>query len=97
MVIEKQELLIDARLLIDELEKDQPEKESLEWYLINNLNSYISALEEAATSEQIKVATHVFRRFYLESMDWDTPLFKRCSDLSKTATKLSKRLPKSLT
>jgi hypothetical protein len=90
MAIEKQELINKARLFMSELKKENPEKESLEWYLINNLRRYLNALDEARTAEQIKVATYVFRRFYLESMDWDTPLFKQCSNLSKIGSRVAK-------
>jgi len=90
MVIEKKELIDQVQLFLYELEKKEVLKESLEWYLINNLKKYVEKLNIAETSSQIKLATEKFDTFCIESMDWDTPLFKRCSKITELGLKLAR-------
>ncbi len=75
---------------INDLKNTFPQTESLEWYLINNLNTYLKNIINANTSGSVEKATILLDRFCLESMDWDKPIFKRCTELTELGYKLSK-------
>lgn len=86
----KQKLISEVRLFLNELEKGKPVKESLEWYLINNLKKYLEALNVAVNVKQVKDATERLDMFCIESMNWDTQLFKRCTEITKAGLKIGK-------
>jgi hypothetical protein len=65
-------------------------RESLEWYLKNNLINYRRAIEEDRSARDIDNATRVFARFCTESMDWDTPLYRSCMEIAEIGGKLAK-------
>lgn len=91
MVVINKDQLVDAiKKLLEDLDIKQQERESLEWYLKNNLNDYLSSVERASTPNDLKKATRVLSRFCLDSMDWDTPLFKRCSQITELGLKIAK-------
>ena len=80
---EKQVLIKNIKIFIDDIEIIAPEKESLEWYLLNNLKEYFRSINDTKSSEEVKRVTQLFSRFCVESMDWDTDLFKKCSMLTR--------------
>lgn len=91
MAINKQELIKTGQDFLNNIEESRPKQESLEWYLINNLRKYLEVLNCAETAEQIKSATEKLDMFCIESMDWDTPLFKRCTTLTDLGLKVAKQ------
>lgn len=90
MVINKHQLISEIQKFLDNLEANNPSNESLEWYLINNLKEYFDEINNATTAKQIKQATEKFDMFCVDSMDWDTPLFERCTKLTNLGLKLAK-------
>lgn len=90
MSIEKQQLIDEVKIFLEELKKKNPEKESHEWYLINNLNRYLASLVIAETAYDIKISTKKFDMYCIDCMDWDTPLFKKCAKISDIGFKLVK-------
>lgn len=90
MVIDKRELIRETQSFLTELKKNEPRKESLEWYLINNLINYLSVLNTSKTAMEIKTATEKLDMFCIECMDWNTPLFKRCTKITDLGLKLVK-------
>lgn len=85
------DLLEMAKSLRQELAAAKPKRESLEWHLINNLDTFGNSLESATSAQDIKNACAILGRFCFESMNWDTPLYRRCSDISEQGLKLAKR------
>lgn len=85
------EFKIQIDLLVKELKSASPKKESLEWYLINNLEKYLVSLNESETKGDILRATKIFSRFCIDSMDWDTEIFRKYSVLTDGVSKLAKR------
>jgi len=90
MGIDKNNLINEAQNFLDDLEKSNPENESLEWYLINNLKGYLTAINTATTTKQIKQATEKLDMFCVDSMNWNAPLFKRCTKITDLGLKLAK-------
>lgn len=86
------QLITEVKLLIKELAAHESVKESHEWYLKNNLAIYLEELEKIKNTDELKIATRIFSRFCLESMDWDTPLFKRCTKITELGLKIAKNL-----
>lgn len=68
--------LIDA--LLERVGEKADVKESVEWYLRNNLNDYKRALQSNASFQEIENATRALTRFGTESMDWNTSLYRDC-------------------
>ncbi len=91
MAIDKHELIKEAQFFLYDLEGKEQKQESLECYLINNLKKYLEALNCAETAVQIQKATEDLDMFCLDSMDWDTPLFKRCTKITELGLKVSKQ------
>jgi hypothetical protein len=75
--------------LIEQIEGNAPAHESLEWYLLNNLEEYRSALEVSRSKLETDNATRMFCRFCTESMDWETPLYKSCMEIASMGWKLA--------
>ncbi len=50
--------------------------ESLEWYLINNLEKCLEELEIANSAKDVENASKILSRFCLESMNWEDREFK---------------------
>ncbi len=91
-IINKNKLISEVEVLLSELDVQQPQQESLEWYLKNNLYDYLQDVEKTNNANDLKIATKILSRFCLESMDWDTPLFKRCTKITELGLKVSKKL-----
>ncbi len=90
MLIEKQELITEVQIFLEELKKNNPEKGSHEWYLINNLNNYLELLIITNTSTAIKSASEKLDMYCIDCMNWDTPLFKRCMKITRLGLKIAK-------
>ncbi|OGT26075.1 MAG: hypothetical protein A3B71_04235 [Gammaproteobacteria bacterium RIFCSPHIGHO2_02_FULL_42_43] len=90
MLIEKQQLINEVQTFLQELKKNNPERESLEWYLINNLNRYLESLTAAGSAQEIKIATKILSRFCVDCMNWDTTLFKQCTKITHLGLKIAK-------
>lgn len=88
--INKEELIKEVTLFLKDIDTENPKLESLEWYLRNNLGDYLLDIKKADTSIQIKKATYILSRFCIESMDWDTYLFQRCTKITELGLKLAK-------
>jgi len=88
--IDKTSLIAEVELLMRDINFQQPEKESLEWYLRNNLTDYLTELKKIESPSDLKISTRILSRFCLESMDWDTPLFKRCTKITELGLKIAK-------
>jgi hypothetical protein len=67
-------------------------KESLEWYLRNNLVRYKQLLQSDPSQMQLKDATRALMRFCTESMDWNTVLYRDCMAITSEGSSLAKRL-----
>jgi hypothetical protein len=87
------EILIDkTQIFLNTIEKKAPKRESLEWYLINNLKDFLISIKQAQSKQALNTATRILSRFCLESMDWDTELFKTCSEITELGLKISKNI-----
>lgn len=91
MKIIKAVLIEEINRIIQELRFLKPKQESLEWYLLNNLNTYLQSIERADENIKIKNATEIFGMFCTESMNWDTDLYKKCMEITKIDFKLCKQ------
>lgn len=89
-IIDKTLLIAEVELLLNDISFKQPEKESLEWYLRNNLINYLENLKNIENPSDLKISTRILSRFCIESMDWDTPLFKRCTKITELGLKIVK-------
>lgn len=91
MKITKLLLIQEINHLIQEIKFSNPKRESLEWYLLNNLNTYLMSIEHADGSDEIKNATKIFGMFCTDGMDWNTDLYKKCMELTQVGLRLSKQ------
>ncbi len=89
-VITKETLLQEARAFLDELSSQPMTEGSLEWYLSNNLRDYVESVERSDSAKAIKNATRILSRFCTESMNWDTILYRRCTEITEAGFKLAK-------
>lgn len=71
---------IDLR--IAELRGFNAPKDSIEFYLLNNLVKYRESLLSAESSQEVDNAASIFGRFCTESMDWGTKDYQAYIDLS---------------
>lgn len=85
-----EKLLEQIDALLAELALQPCNRESLEWYLQNNLTSLRRDLVSAPTPHAFNNATTAFSRFCTESMDWNTELFRRCTAITELAFRVSK-------
>lgn len=85
-----QELIQSVDLLLNELTSNAIKEDGLEWYLINNLSDYRSVLNNNPTPLELENATRALTWFCTESIDWDTDLYKVCSEITIRGMSLSK-------
>lgn len=85
----KENLISEILILLSEIVNNHPGEETLEWYLLNYLKRYLEVINESESSEEIKKSSQIFSRFCMESMNWDSELFKRCSKLGNSGFKIS--------
>jgi hypothetical protein len=87
------ELLESIDRVLGRLAQGAPPRESLEWYLANNLGSYRDALLSAKTRIDVENATRALSRFCTESMEWDSDLFRECTRIQEEGFALAKSWP----
>jgi hypothetical protein len=87
----KQNLDHQLAELLDGLQALRPADGSLEWYLINQVKMLMSAIENAQSKQDLQNGVGVFSRFCTESMDWDTDLYRRCTEVTALGFKLAKK------
>ncbi|MBI2779500.1 MAG: hypothetical protein HYX62_06945 [Gammaproteobacteria bacterium] len=88
--MDKQSVIESIDALIAKLELEKPQKDSLEWYLMNNLRAYRDALLAATEGREVERATHALSRFCTESMDWDTEVFRQCTAITTKGMRLAR-------
>jgi hypothetical protein len=89
------ELLESIDAVVNRLAQGTPARESLEWYLGNNLRSYREALQKAKTRRDVENATRALSRFCTESMEWSSELFRECTRIQEAGFALAKSWPDS--
>ncbi len=72
------DLLADAKELLADIQ-EAPNTTDVERGLRAALEPFVSTLE--AEQRPQRPSTDTLSRFCVEHMDWDTPLYRRCSDL----------------
>jgi len=87
------ELLESIDKVLGLLAQNAPTRESLEWYLGNNLRSFREALVSARTRLDVENATRALSRFCTESMEWDSELFRECTRIEEKGFALAKSWP----
>ncbi len=87
------ELLESIDKVLSRLAQGTPMRESMEWYLGNNLRSYRDALQNAKTRRDVENATRALSRFCTESMEWDSELFRECTRIQEEGVALAKSWP----
>lgn len=71
--------------LIQGIEADTPKSESVQWYLLNNLQSFKQTVENSPSRHEIENEARILSRFCIDSMDWDDPLFKAATAITEQA------------
>lgn len=71
--------------LVERIELRAPEMESVEWYLLNNLNRFKEILENSPSKHEFENGMRVLSRFCIDSMDWNSPLFKAATSITEQA------------
>ena len=71
----------DARALADELRLAKPD--SIERGLLNALEQFLRTLEADGCPQH--GSTDALSRFCVDSLDWSSPLYRRCIDLVEQA------------
>ena len=91
-----EDLVQSVNHLLEDIREAASVKESLEWYLSNNLLKFRDAFSKPATAEERKLAVHMLDRFCVDSMDWDSKLFKMCTMITEVGRALAKSTAPSL-
>ena len=76
-------LATDARRLADELRAGNPKADSVERYLLNALEPFLRSLEADGSPQP--GSTDALGRFCIDSLEWSSPLYVRCSALVEQA------------
>jgi hypothetical protein len=75
----------DFRLLVyrhaREIEKGGPEAHTMEWFLARYLRRIIKAAEEPASPNRIEGTLRSLIRFYVDNLDENSDLGRRCTDI----------------
>lgn len=85
------ELIQTIDMLLGKIAQKAASKESLEWYLQNNLKDYKAALQAKPSALEIRNATRSLVRFCTESMDWDDSLYQECCAITEKGMHLAKQ------
>ena len=72
-------LATDAQKLADELRAGNPQPDSVERYLLNALEPFLHTLKSDGCPQ--RGSTDALSRFCVESLEWSSPLYRRCIDL----------------
>lgn len=71
--------------LISDLEARAPARESVEWYLLNNILKLREVAANDSSPHDVENAARVLNRFAVDSMDWGDPLFKAVTAITEQA------------
>lgn len=82
-----EKLLQSLRSIIERLEIRQPDFETKEWYLLNNLRRFEKVAESSPSQHELENAERALSRFIVDSLDWDEPLFKEVEDITEQVKK----------
>lgn len=63
---------------------------SVENYVRNNLDAFIGSLSNAQSASDISNAGHVLERFAVDSLEWQSTLFRHVISLSNRAFSIAK-------
>jgi hypothetical protein len=88
--MDRQSVIESIDALMAKLQSEKLQKDSLEWYLVNNLRTYKDALLVATEGREVERATHALSRFCTESMDWNTELFRECTAITTKGMRLAR-------
>ncbi len=83
-------LIEQANSFLTEIESLNPQRESVEWHLSNNLKKFLESVKVTNSFPEIKNATRILSKFCTESMDWDTELYRKCIAITQIGFKLGK-------
>lgn len=69
--------------LIKRLEATPPQKETVEWYTLNNLRDLFRDLNNIQSTEKLLESEHILSRFCTDSLDWNSDLYKEISEINQ--------------
>lgn len=72
----------EAETIANDLESCGLREESAEWYAVNNLRRFASALITAESAKDIQNASHALSRFAVDSLDWGSKLMKTIQNIA---------------
>jgi hypothetical protein len=81
--------LTDA--ILSELKEAAPARQSVEWYLANNLEVFREVLLKNPNRAELAAATAALSRFCTDSMEWKSELFGRVTKITDLGARLSKK------
>ena len=87
---DREPLLLEIKISIDEINQTNFQKDSLEQYLLNHLNLYLNNVEEGSWMALLRAADK-FSMFCTEHMNWDTEQYKKYVQLAEHGRKIAKR------
>lgn len=90
----KHEILACYEALLKDFKKMNAKSGSVEWYLMGHLRRTLDVLPDSFTKTGIENALTPLEHFCTDSMDWDSDLFRRISDLNRAARELVMALKK---
>jgi len=85
-----QDVISAIDMLLIKLERQGPGSDSVEWFLINQLKDYKRLIQHAKSKQEIADATIGLSRFCTESMNWDTELYRECTEITRLGRRLAK-------
>jgi hypothetical protein len=74
--------------LIERIEDRSPRIETGEGYLLNNLRRFKEVSESSTSQHEFVNAERILGRFSLDSTDWDDPLCKEITAMTKQARRV---------
>jgi hypothetical protein len=83
--------LVDA--LLREIAGRAVARESLEWYLRNNLEDFRRKALGSPAPRALEGAARALSHFCTDSMEWDSELFRACTRITDLAARLAKADP----
>lgn len=87
-------LIVSIESKIAELENSNTPKDSIEFYLLNNLMKYRQSLVTAESKQDVENAASIFGRFCTESMNWDTDEYQKNIRLSESGYRIARNFDK---
>lgn len=83
-----------AERLASSIEVSSPAEESIEWYTVNNLRRFASALNQSEAPQDILNACDKLSRFAVDSLEWGSTLMKDVEALSDEGRRVAKQVCK---